>query len=810
MRRVSLQTLIALGIKAPHKVVHSNSAKKLQALVNFNLACHYGHLPLQFGFKQVGAFLEMLEQLNYTAETLKLQWAFFRSVIKLSQFQITDRMKNGFDFVLANCKPINDDKMPVSRKLLKQLLKAADKIFQPYNAVLAKAMFLVAWGACMRICEYSFTRAHLPDHNVRRGAILPGKRGLSVEFFSDKVTKLNAAVKHRFVKWKFLPEGAKSIIEQYIKVRPASSKYFFCTNDGRPLRRSHVMDFLESCVLLSDHRFLRILPHGMRSGGASQRRLDGGHILDIKYDGRWTETGKAIDHYTRPNLIDLGPKTVFRERPRYRKKWPVERLQFIINNVIETKGDESHPFLRKFKKYFRDVYASLKNTLITNFPSETTLDRLRRLADARACGLYLRRVVDDEEKKAKQTKYREQIAQAIRARNRSILYGTDTMKAEVAIAAGDIAGHTVSRDVQTIPVSTTDTAAQTDPVHLVYIQPVGDEKLYQALRLNPAGEVELATAPNEELFSGESSENTNPPIIEGVITEGEEVVTQQWHSLASAAVVLIPEVTQEVAKVQRENQIFQQAVVQQFPLMAALVHADLSEPPIERYVGLEQIHAEAKHLFRDANVPARYPAIVKKKRVLLTAAEYSARYPGRKLPYTDETRDRKKVRSRIKRRISVRFRDWETVKKTRTLMRKNKCPEEDLPELPNPTMSTTQVMLVAFFFRQFVYHGSAALPVRRELMDPLEPSNEYGEEVLRAFNDKPPDYELMLTKMLAGRKNSLRYKRENAPSEYALARRKAGKELKGSGKKVRKKRKVKTPDLWDSTSDSDVSWSPSE
>ena len=210
MRRVSLQTLIALGIKAPHKIVHFKSAKKLQALVNFNLACHYGHLPLQFGFKQVRAFLEMLEQLNYKAETLKLQLAFFLSVIQLSQFKINEWMENGFDFVLVNCKPINDDKMPVSRKLLKQLLKAADKIFQPYNAVLVKTMFLVAWGVCMRICEYSFTRAHLPNHNVCRGAILPGKRGLSVEFFSDKVTKLNAAVKHRFVKWKFLP---KSIVE---------------------------------------------------------------------------------------------------------------------------------------------------------------------------------------------------------------------------------------------------------------------------------------------------------------------------------------------------------------------------------------------------------------------------------------------------------------------------------------------------------------------------------------------------------------------------------------------------------------------
>ena len=69
---------------------------------------------------------------------------------------------------------------------------------------------------------------------------------------------------------------------------------------------------------------------------------------------------------------------------------------------------------------------------------------------------------------------------------------------------------------------------------------------------------------NEESFSGEGSENMNPPIIEGLINEGEEAVTQQWHTLALAAVVMTPEVTQEMAKVQWENQIFQQAVEQQF------------------------------------------------------------------------------------------------------------------------------------------------------------------------------------------------------------------------------------------------------
>ena len=51
MKCLAIMTLQALGIKCLQKIVHFNSAKKLQALVNFNLACHYGHLPLKFGIK---------------------------------------------------------------------------------------------------------------------------------------------------------------------------------------------------------------------------------------------------------------------------------------------------------------------------------------------------------------------------------------------------------------------------------------------------------------------------------------------------------------------------------------------------------------------------------------------------------------------------------------------------------------------------------------------------------------------------------------------------------------------------------------
>ena len=214
-------------------------------------------------------------------------------------------------------------------------------------------MILTAWGACMRISEYSFTRAHLPDHNVRHGAVLPGKKGLSVEFYSDKVTKLHAAVKHRFIRWSFLPRGAKAMLNCYIALRPKAAKYFFVQMDGWLLKQRNIIDMLDACILQTKYRFLRILPHGLRSGGASQKRLDRSHILDICHDCHWSETGHAIDHYSRPNLIDLGPKTVFEERPRFRCQKSCQ---------IHLSGPEYHRNSRRCDTSLFDTFTSSLST----------------------------------------------------------------------------------------------------------------------------------------------------------------------------------------------------------------------------------------------------------------------------------------------------------------------------------------------------------------------------------------------------------------------------------------------------------------
>ena len=93
-----------------------------------------------------------------------------------------------------------------------------------------------------------------------------------------------------------------------------------------------------------------------------------------------------------------------------------------------------------------------------------------------------------------------------------------------------------------------------------------------------------------------------------------------------------------------------------------------------------------------------------------------------------------------------------------------------MPKLPDGRMTETQDLLLDFFFKQFIYYGSIALPVHFEGNDPTINSNTYGETVLAQFAAKPNDYELFLCKQLAGQKNCTGYKEANPPTQYARMR----------------------------------------
>ena len=203
----------------------------------------------------------------------------------------------------------------------------------------------------------------------------------------------------------------------YITCHPPAAKYFFIQIDGCPLRHWNVVNMLNVCMLQTIHRHLMILPHGLRSGGASQKCLDRLHILDIHHDCCWSEKGKAIDHYSHPNLIDLGPEKVYNERPCYRRQWKATKLIYLTQNIVETVGNETHKFIKCITWHFLETVKAIHSKLPRVFPAPTTKIRLIQLCQDWIQGWYIRWVVQQKKLNECHAEYKAKIRKAICDRN---------------------------------------------------------------------------------------------------------------------------------------------------------------------------------------------------------------------------------------------------------------------------------------------------------------------------------------------------------------------------------------------------------
>ena len=374
-------------------------AKGYSALANFHVACEHFNLPVAWGPKQVKAFLIFVNYKYYAASYVAHMWNTIRNLGKLLLQPVTSEQEADFELVFQQAKEIKDNKVPVSKKLLAQLCSAADVVFEEYNAALAKAVFLAAWGGYMRVSEYSRTSDKDGNkHNLKADALITSPAGLSITFRSDKTSKSADPYKHRFVAWKRLPEGARIAFKEYDRVRPKKAINYFCREDGVELTRSAVLNLLDTCILLTPFRLLNITPHCFRLGAASHDRLHGVSMVDILVRGRWRPQSKAIEAYTRPDMVVLLPQDLFDRLPKYRRVWRFQRLNFLSRCMVELGSDlVIHPFQEVLDEYF----PTLKNYQVAEpegYPYEAARDRMAELRHNREHEVYLR-IMDEEEAK---------------------------------------------------------------------------------------------------------------------------------------------------------------------------------------------------------------------------------------------------------------------------------------------------------------------------------------------------------------------------------------------------------------------------
>ena len=381
--------------------------KGFAAIVNFKLGCLYSSLPVQWGQPQVKAFPIYIHVKFYTTAYLIRMWNTITKLAELFDDVILEENEQDYQAVKDQAKEIKDNKVPISKELLEQLCTAVDKCFKEYKALLAKTLFLLAWGGFMRICKYS----RISDgnqHNIRANAVLTSDLGVRIAFHSDMTSKGSHPICHRFVEWHQLPQGAQKVIESYKATHPAREYNFFCSFDGLELTRPWVLNFLEACLLQTDWVFLSVTPHCFCVGAASNARVIGVPISEVSYIGRWINKRKAIEAYIRLDMIALSPAVIHQELPHYHRACPEQRILFISRSVIETPGSVLHPHHRAVARNFPELLNHPDMPLF--YPHPSAVERMDNVIAARESGVYLNHFVFELEQKQKEIAHRGEVA----------------------------------------------------------------------------------------------------------------------------------------------------------------------------------------------------------------------------------------------------------------------------------------------------------------------------------------------------------------------------------------------------------------
>ena len=465
-REYALQALQELGFSKPEvkQFTSKIGIRGYAAIANFKLACEMMGVPFVWGEEQVKAFLIYINFKYYSTSYLNRMWSCINKLGTWLDCPITDEQEADFELVLNGGKELKDNKVPVSRELLRQLCEAADSVFNDYNATLAKVLFLTAWGGYMRVSEYSRTSAKEGNkHNIRSNAVLTSTAGISITFHSDKTSRGSNPMKHRFIAWKRLPKLAKQAFTDYKALRPKQAYNFFCREDGAELTRSYVLNLLETCLLLTDYRNMSVSPHCFRLGAASHDRLQGVPMREIEDRGRWGPKSKAIEAYTHQDLVVLHPSTLWEERPVYRKYWPHQRLVFITKSVVEKHHDGTHPFRDMLEKWYPELIEAFGSDIPTVFPDDDAIRRMREIQENKASGKFLKKFAAAEAKRQKDCTSRTQTASKFRraAQRRikgAVLPWSYLNHAKIKLGVND------NKLVQTDPLPSKEMSTQTDEV----------------------------------------------------------------------------------------------------------------------------------------------------------------------------------------------------------------------------------------------------------------------------------------------------------------------------------------------------------
>ena len=626
------------------------SIKGFSAIANFKIACQFFSLPVAWGDEQIKVFLIYVNYKFYTSGYLYRQWKTIKELGEMLGCPVTEQHEADFELVQLQAREIKDNKVPVSFNLLNQLCDAAEILFQDYNAILAQALFIAAWGGYMRISEYSRTSAKSGNqHNIRRNALVTSSSGISLTFHSDKTSHANDPMKHRFIPWRRLPRRARRVFRQYDILRPKLAYNYFCREDGVKLTRSYVVNLLDACLMLTTYRNLSITPHSFRLGAASHDRARGLSITEVEDRGRWKPKSKAMEAYMRPDVVVLDPEDIFDRMPHYRRFWTHQRLVFIARYVVEKGSDLSqHPFDQVMHDYYPEIFIQHGHQMPQVYPDEGALDRLATIKQAREEGTYLNLLTEAERKRERSKHARGVVANRLRRDARKRIKKSSLPFAYKRHSALKV-GFKENTQSQTDAVETVSVECQADPVIIL--------------------------------------------------------TTEEFQQVKATGVV----------------PLVGECLPDRVPLTKQVAYATA---PIPLY--------EVKSM--GASLALTRQEMKERRRADPEAVVSKA---------TLSSKERFLLRCKIRRRICPSYRDRRNNSRIKKRGKKKARAKDK---------SSSVIKLIEYFMEEIKHKGEAGLPAYREKKDPQSTDDEYEQEVIQAYLDKPVNYEQILKIKLHSRK----------------------------------------------------------
>ena len=195
------------------------------------------------------------------------------------------------------------DKPPATRKsitkdILVDLIQSVSHNETGYTRKLYRAMLCVMYHGLLRCSEV--THNSKCNHNIKASQItLEHDSHVKISFISYKHNKPDPAP--LLIKSPGDVSCPYKAVKRYMKVRPTTSTFMFCNQNGRPVSRNQLVNIIKSHLAGCGRNNLLFNTHSLRMGKATDMHNEGYTDLQIAKAGRWSSN--AFLKYIKPNII---------------------------------------------------------------------------------------------------------------------------------------------------------------------------------------------------------------------------------------------------------------------------------------------------------------------------------------------------------------------------------------------------------------------------------------------------------------------------------------------------------------------------